>query len=72
MLVLSRKPGETLVITHQGVEIAVTVVGLRKGAVRLGIGAPPEVQILRQELTVNPTGRAAEAAPPAEPGTPLA
>ena len=47
MLVLSRKPGEELVI---GDNIRLTVVAIRGNQVRLGITAPVEVPIRRQEL----------------------
>lgn len=47
MLVLSRKPGEKIVI---GDSIVITVVKTEGGHVRLGIEAPDDVAILRQEL----------------------
>jgi carbon storage regulator len=47
MLVLQRKVGETLVIA--GV-IIVTVLEVRGERVKLGISAPPEVLIVREEL----------------------
>ncbi|MDG4813617.1 carbon storage regulator CsrA [Hydrogenovibrio sp. 3SP14C1] len=47
MLVLTRRAGETLMI---GDNIKVTVVGIKSGQVRLGIEAPKEVQIQREEL----------------------
>jgi carbon storage regulator len=47
MLVLSRKPDETIVIDG---DIRITVVGLRGRQVRLGIEAPGAVGIYRQEL----------------------
>ncbi len=47
MLVLSRKVGERILI---GDQIAVTVVKLGHGGVRLGIEAPPELAIVREEL----------------------
>ncbi|MCI0455453.1 MAG: carbon storage regulator [Gemmataceae bacterium] len=48
MLVLSRKVGESILISES---IRVTVVQSAKGRIRLGIEAPPEVQVLREELT---------------------
>src|SRR5438128_9854557 len=48
MLVLSRKVGESILISES---IRVTVVGSRNGQIRLGIEAPPEVTVLREELT---------------------
>ncbi len=47
MLVLQRKIGEEIVIADN---IRVTVVSVRGGHVRLGIDAPPEVPVFRQEL----------------------
>jgi carbon storage regulator len=48
MLVLSRKVGESILISES---IRVTVVQSEHGRVRLGIDAPPEVIVLREELT---------------------
>ena len=49
MLVLSRKVGESIIISDS---IRVTVVqSARNGRIRLGIDAPPEVIVLRAELT---------------------
>lgn len=47
MLVLSRKAGQRIQI---GPDIAVTVVKLNAGGVRLGIEAPPELAVVRGEL----------------------
>lgn len=47
MLVLQRKPGESLVI---GEDIQVSVVSVENGRVRLAITAPADVPILRSEL----------------------
>ena len=48
MLVLSRKVGESILISES---IRVTVVQSANGRIRLGIEAPPEVKVLREELT---------------------
>lgn len=48
MLVLSRKLNEKIVINGN---ITLTVVKLDKNQVRIGIEAPHDVTILRQELT---------------------
>ena len=48
MLVLSRKLGERIVI---GDRIVVTVVKLDHGQVRLGIEAPREIAVFREEST---------------------
>ena len=47
MLVLSRKIGQRILI---GDRIAVTVVRVGSGGVRLGIEAPPELPVVREEL----------------------
>ena len=47
MLILQRKPGESLVI---GENITVSVVSIEGGRARLAISAPPEISILRSEL----------------------
>ena len=47
MLVLSRKVGERILI---GDNIAVTVVRLNGGGVRLGIEAPANLIVVREEL----------------------
>lgn len=54
MLVLSRKPGERILI---GDDVAVTIVRIGPNTVRLGIDAPREMNIVREELCQ----RAAEA-----------
>ncbi|HPE81339.1 MAG TPA: carbon storage regulator [Gammaproteobacteria bacterium] len=47
MLVLSRRPGEQL---HIGTDIIVEVLDISGTQVRLGISAPREVPVLRDEL----------------------
>lgn len=47
MLVLSRKPGEKVMI---GDEVAVTIVRIGPNAVRIGIEAPKHMNIVREEL----------------------
>ncbi len=50
MLVLSRKVGESILISDS---IRLTVVqSAKNGRIRLGIDAPPEVIVLREELTM--------------------
>src|SRR5262249_53818830 len=48
MLVLSRRPGQC--ITFPTLDISVRVLEAGRGSVRLGIDAPRDVTILRQEL----------------------
>ena len=57
MLILTRRPGETIYI---GDEVTVTVLGVKGNQVRIGINAPDKVNILREEL-VERDRRAAEA-----------
>ena len=47
MLILTRKGNESIV-TDTGIEIIVTEI--RSGQVKLGITAPPEVEVWRKEL----------------------
>lgn len=49
MLVLSRKEGESLVIAEG--EIIITIVGVRSdGIVRIGVTAPRDIPVHRQEI----------------------
>jgi carbon storage regulator len=50
MLVLSRKLGEKIFISEN---ICITIVDIDRGKVRLGIEAPREVPVFRQELLTN-------------------
>jgi carbon storage regulator len=47
MLILSRRPGESLTI---GDDVVVTVVSVSGNQIRLGITAPREVRVLREEI----------------------
>lgn len=47
MLILTRRMGETLMI---GTEVTVTVVGVQGNQVRLGINAPRDVPVHREEV----------------------
>jgi carbon storage regulator len=47
MLILSRRVGESLTI---GDDIVVTVVGVSGQQIRLGISAPKEIPVLREEI----------------------
>jgi carbon storage regulator len=49
VLVVSRKPGERILV---GDKIAITVVKITGGAVRLGIEAPAELAVMREELAL--------------------
>jgi carbon storage regulator len=48
VLVLSRRLNQKLVLP--GLNVTVQVVAVKNGVVRLGIEAPPQVQVLREEL----------------------
>lgn len=47
MLILTRRVGESLRI---GKEVTVTVLGVKGGQVRLGVEAPKDVAVHRQEI----------------------
>jgi carbon storage regulator len=48
MLVLSRKIGERILVPH--CELAVTVIAVEGKAVRLGISAPDDIAVYREEV----------------------
>ena len=47
MLILTRRVGETLVV---GDDITVTVLGVKGNQVRLGVNAPKDVTVHREEI----------------------
>lgn len=47
MLILTRRIGETLMV---GDEVTVTVLGVKGNQVRLGVNAPKEVAVHREEI----------------------
>lgn len=47
MLILTRRVGEKLVI---GENVTITVLGVKGNQIRIGIEAPPEVQVHREEI----------------------
>ena len=51
MLVIARRHGEQIIIRVENVpDITITMIHSSPGKCRLGIDAPPEVKILREEL----------------------
>lgn len=52
MLVLTRRPGQTLTI---GDNVTVTVLGIRGSQVRIGISAPNDIAVHREEIVVQMT-----------------
>jgi carbon storage regulator len=60
MLVLSRRLGEQIVI---GGEIRITVVAVQGNKVRIGITAPPDIRVDREEISQRLQGRACARAP---------
>ena len=47
MLILTRRVGETLMV---GDEVTVTVLGVKGNQVRIGVNAPREVAVHREEI----------------------
>jgi carbon storage regulator len=47
MLVLTRRPGESIIV---GQDIVITVIEIKGGQVRIGIDAPREVDVYREEI----------------------
>ena len=48
MLIITRKTGESLLI---GTNVTVTVLGVKGNQVRIGVDAPKDVGVVREEIT---------------------
>jgi carbon storage regulator len=64
MLILTRRVGETVVI---GEEVTVTVLGVKGNQVRVGINAPREVAVHREEIYQRIKNESEGSPPEAEP-----
>lgn len=60
MLILTRRTGEAL---HIGENVSVTVLGVKGNQVRLGINAPRDVGVYREEIYLRINAEGAEMAP---------
>ncbi len=67
MLVLSRKAGQRILI---GDQIAVTVVRIAPGVVRLGVDAPRDMPVVREEIAREETTETVEATVASKPRAP--
>lgn len=63
MLVLSRRVGEKIII---GDDITITIVRVAQGTVRIGVDAPRDMMVVRQEVA----DAKRDSSPPAFPETP--
>lgn len=64
MLILTRRVGETLMI---GDDISVTVLGVKGNQVRLGVNAPKDVSVHREEIYQRIQGEKGEGPSHSEP-----
>ena len=65
MLILTRKVGETVVI---GDDVDITVLGVKGNQVRLGVKAPREVSVHREEIYRRINGEAGKSKTPSSNG----
>jgi len=69
MLILTRRVGETLMI---GDEVTVTVLGVKGNQVRIGVNAPRDVAVHREEIYERIKREQAEAGQGGNPGNQMA
>ncbi|HHS83671.1 MAG TPA: carbon storage regulator [Gammaproteobacteria bacterium] len=50
MLILTRRKGESIIVNEGDDEITITVLGIDRGQVRIGIEADKSIPIVREEL----------------------
>jgi len=54
MLVLTRKPGEIVILDLGGREVSVHILHTSTGRVSLGVDAPRDIKVRRGELSATP------------------
>ncbi len=67
MLILTRRVGETLMV---GDDVSITVLGVKGNQVRIGINAPKEIAVHREEIYQRIKAEQASAASAASGSTP--
>lgn len=67
MLILTRRVGETLMV---GDDVTVTVLGVKGNQVRIGVNAPKDVAVHREEIydRIRKENEGGDAGKPDEPG----